>query len=175
MSQLFSNEVGWGYLHFSWSCPEPSSFFPPPHYVHIKDNPLDGGPCPKRKSLLFLWMLMLVWNILPKPLQTNKWPKCCQIMCWLCIGKDLKSLSQTLQRWTLFISVSHGRLSPLQKAFPQDLQVYDDGKCTKLSPIKSFWFQKLYCRVCMMLGLCASLLIGKKNIVAGDAGEGDQW
>ena len=53
--------------------------------------------------------------------------------------------------------VSHGRLSLLQKAFPQDLQVYDERKCTKLSPIKSFFFQKFYSRVCMMLGLCASL------------------
>ena len=35
--------------------------------------------------------------------------------------------------------------------------MYDDGKCTKLSPIKRFFFQKLYSRVCMMLGLCASL------------------
>ena len=45
-----------------------------------------------------LWMLMLVWNFLPQPLQRNTLPLCCQIICWLCIGKDLKSLSQTLQR-----------------------------------------------------------------------------
>ena len=32
-----------------------------------------------------------------------------------------------------------GRLSPLQKAFSQLLQVLDDGKCTKLSPIKFFF------------------------------------
>ena len=31
-------------------------------------------------------------------------------------------------------------LFPLQKAFPHELQVYDDGKCTKLSPIKIFFF-----------------------------------
>ena len=48
-----------------------------------------------------------------------------------------------------------GRLSPLQKAFPQVLQVCDDGKCTKLSLIKRF--QKFSSRVCMRLGLCASL------------------
>ena len=36
----------------SW--PEPSSFFPPPHHVQIKDNLLDGGPCPTRSSFLCL-------------------------------------------------------------------------------------------------------------------------
>ena len=134
MSQLISNEVGRGYLPSSWSWPEQSSFFPLPHHVQIKDNLLDCGPCPTRKSFLCLWKLMLEWSFLPQPLQT--WPMCCQIMCWLCIGKGIKSLSHTLQGWTLFLSVSHGWLSQLQKANPQDLQVYDDGKCLKLSPIK---------------------------------------
>ena len=32
-----------------------------------------------------------------------------------------------------------GRLSPLQKAFPELLQVFDDEKCTKLSPIRVFF------------------------------------
>ena len=32
-----------------------------------------------------------------------------------------------------------------------------DGKCTKLCSIKRFFFQKLYSRVCMRLGRCASL------------------
>ena len=39
--------------------------------------------------------------------QTNTWPMCCQIFCWVCVGKDWKSLSQTLQRWILSLSVSH--------------------------------------------------------------------
>ena len=154
MSPLISNEVGRGYLTSSWIWAEPYSFVPLPHHIQIKDNLLDGGPCPTRRSFLCLWMLMLEWNFLPQPLQT--WPMCCLIMCWLCIGKDFKSLSQTLQKWILFLSVSHGRLSSLQKAFPQDFQVYDDGKCTKLSPIERFFFQKLYSRVCMKMGLCAS-------------------
>ena len=42
---------------------------------------------------------------------------------------------------TLSLSVSHGRLSPLQKAFPQDMQMYDDGKCTNMSPKKSSTFK----------------------------------
>ena len=53
-----------------------------------------------------------------------------------------------------------GRLSPLQKTFPQVLQVYDDGNCTKLSPIKRFFFKKYISRVWMMLGLCASWQCG---------------
>ena len=31
-----------------------------------------------------------------------------------------------------------GRLGPLKEEFPQLLQVFDDGKCTKLSPMKFF-------------------------------------
>ena len=139
MSHLISNEVGKGCLPSSWSWPEPSSFFPPSHHIL---NLLNCCPCPTRRSILRLWMLMLVWSFLPQPLQTNTWPICCQIMCWLSIGKDLKSFSQTLQRWSLFLSVSHGRLSSLQKAFPQDLHVYNNGKCAK--PIKRFFFPKLY-------------------------------
>ena len=47
-----------------------------------------------------------------------------------------------------------GRFSPLQNTFPQ---VYDGGKCTKLSRIKKFFVKKYSCRACMILGLCASL------------------
>jgi hypothetical protein len=34
----------------------------------------------------------------------NTWPPFCQFLCWLGICKDLKALSQTLQRWTLSLS-----------------------------------------------------------------------
>ena len=143
MSQLISNDVSRGYMPPSWSWPEPSSFLPSPHHVQIKNILFDGGPCLTRRSLLRLWMPMLVWKFLPQPLQTNTWPTCCQIMCWLCIDKDLNSLSQTLQTWTLSLSVFHRRLYPLQKAFSKDLQVYDDGKWTKLSPIKKVLISKV--------------------------------
>ena len=43
----------------------------PPH-VQIKDEFLNGGPCPT-------------------------WPLCFQILCWLGICKYLKALAQTLQ------------------------------------------------------------------------------
>ena len=181
MSSLISNEVGRGYLPSSWSWPEPSSFFPPPHHIQIKDNLLDGSPCPTRRSFLCLLMLMLVWISFPQPLQTNTWPKCCHIMCLLCIVNDLKSLSQTLQKWILSLSVYHGRLSPLQKEFSQGLQVYEDGKCRKLSPIKRFFFQKFIAEYALcwvfvhLYNVIVSLLIGRKSLVAGDPGEGDQW
>ena len=41
------------------------------------------------------------------------------------------------------LCLSPGGLSPLQKAFPRDFQVYDDGKCTKLSPIKKALLSKV--------------------------------
>ena len=78
-----------------------------------------------------LWVPLSVWNFLPQPLQTNTWPMCCQIFCCL---------------W----------LSHLQKAFPHFLVMFDDEKCTKLSIIK-FFSSSISSRVCMMLGLCASL------------------
>ena len=55
-------------------------------------------------SFLCLLILLLVLNFLPKPLQTNTCPMCCQILWWLGVGKDLKALSQTLQGWTLSLS-----------------------------------------------------------------------
>ena len=55
----------------------------------------------KWNSFLGLLMPLLVLNFLPQPLQTNTWPLCCQIMCWLAVCKDLKAFSHALQGWTL--------------------------------------------------------------------------
>ena len=46
-------------------------------------------------------MLLLGLNFLPKPLQANACPLCCQILCWLSICRDLKALLQPLHGWIL--------------------------------------------------------------------------
>ena len=65
------------------------------------------------------------------------------------------------------------------KAFPQVLQVNDDGKGTKLQQIKSFFFKTNSRKIFIMVGLGVSLhfffiiLLGR-NIETGAAGEGDK-
>ena len=83
--------------------------------LQLEDDLLDGGLhnvalAPLREvaqvlpveslpltSFLCLFKLLWVLNILSQPMQTNSWPLCCRILCWLGVGKYMKALSQTLQ------------------------------------------------------------------------------
>ena len=73
----------WGWSHRWW-------FWP---HMEKLQNLFQRRGLP-HTNFWFLFMLLLVLSLLPQPLETNTWPLCCQMVCWLGVGKDMKALSQ---------------------------------------------------------------------------------